>query len=58
VPIFEPLFLELQHFVECVREGKPTQVPARDGLRAVRLAATIRTALLQSLMDPAGIRSY
>ena len=58
VPIFEPLFLELQHFVECVREGKPTQVPARDGLRAVRLATTIRAALRQDLMDPAGIRSY
>jgi predicted dehydrogenase len=55
VPILEPLLLELQHFVECVREGKPTQVPARDGLRTVRLATTIRAALRQKLVDAAGL---
>lgn len=42
VPIVEPLFAELQHFVECVLEGKPPRVPARDGLMALRLANIIQ----------------
>jgi predicted dehydrogenase len=51
VPIFEPLFLELQHFVECILQGKPCQVPARDGLQALRLAAAIRDALSAGLVE-------
>jgi predicted dehydrogenase len=51
VPIFEPLFLELQHFVDCILEGKPCLVPARDGLKALRLAAMIRNALSGHLID-------
>jgi virulence factor len=51
VPSFEPLFLELQHFVDCVVEGKPTLVPARDGCRALRLAMDIRNALRERLVD-------
>jgi predicted dehydrogenase len=51
VPIFEPLFLELQHFVDCVVEGKPTLVPARDGFKALRLATDIRNALRERLVD-------
>jgi len=38
VPTVEPLLLELRHFVDCVREGKPTSVPGCDGLYALRLA--------------------
>jgi predicted dehydrogenase len=45
VPIFEPLFLELQHFVDCSAEGKSPMVKARDGLEALRLAATIQNAI-------------
>lgn len=52
VPIFEPLFLELQHFLDCILEGKPSLVPARDGLRALRLATAIRDAVQQG---PAGM---
>jgi predicted dehydrogenase len=44
VPIFEPLFVELQHFVECISQHKRPSVTARDGLRALRLAETIRAA--------------
>lgn len=44
VPIFEPLFLELQQFVDSVLGHKPPLVPARDGLRALRLAEAIREA--------------
>jgi predicted dehydrogenase len=45
VPIFEPLLLELQHFVDCILQNSPTQVPARDGLKALRLATVIRNTI-------------
>ena len=51
VPIFEPLFLELQHFVDCVLEGKPSLIPARDGLKTLRLATSIQSALHEHLID-------
>jgi predicted dehydrogenase len=44
VPIFEPLFLELENFVGCILEDTPPLVPARDGLKALRLASAIRNA--------------
>ncbi len=53
VPIFEPMFLELQHFVECVAEQKPPHVSARDGLRALTLAETIRRQIWATMPDPA-----
>jgi predicted dehydrogenase len=54
VPIFEPLFLQLQHFVECILEGKVCKVPARDGLEALRLAEAIREAMGANLVDVTG----
>jgi len=54
VPIFEPLFLELQHFVDCVRDGKRPAVPASDGLRALRLAMEVREATVQNIIDLSG----
>ena len=51
VPIFEPLFLELQHFVECLADGKLPTVPARDGLKALRLAGDIRAAIHERLIE-------
>jgi predicted dehydrogenase len=53
VPIFEPMFLELQHFVECVAENKPPLVSARDGLQALALAERIRRAIQPQLVRPA-----
>jgi predicted dehydrogenase len=50
VPIVEPLFAELQHFVNCVVEGKTPLVPARDGLKALRLATTIRNTIYEHLI--------
>jgi predicted dehydrogenase len=41
VPMSEPLMLELRHFCDCVREDCPSQVPGRDGLRALRLAEAV-----------------
>ncbi len=42
VPMSEPLFLELQHFAQSILEGRPQQVPARQGWRVLRLADVIR----------------
>lgn len=51
VPIVEPLFAELQHFVESVLENKTPRVTARDGLDALRLAQDIRAAIHTRLVD-------
>jgi predicted dehydrogenase len=50
VPIAEPLLLELQHFVEAIREGRAPVVSARDGLRALQLAHEIRRLIHQQLV--------
>jgi virulence factor len=42
VPASEPLFLELQHFVDSIVQGKPALVSAWDGLRALELAEIVR----------------
>jgi len=41
VPMFEPLMLELRHFVDCVRQNRQSDVPGRDGLRALELAEAV-----------------
>jgi predicted dehydrogenase len=41
IPVAEPLMLELQHFVSCIRENRQPQVPVEDGLRAMEFAAQI-----------------
>ena len=51
VPIVEPLFAELQNFVECILEGKSPRVSARDGLKALRLANTIQNTIRECLID-------
>ena len=45
VPMFEPLMLELRHFVDCVRENRPSQVPGGDGLRALLLADAVASEI-------------
>jgi len=41
----EPLKLELQHFVECILEGKESLITGLDGLRALEIAeAALRSA--------------
>jgi len=45
VPIYEPLFVELQHFVKCILENKTPSVSARDGFAALRLAMDIRRTI-------------
>lgn len=41
VPMMEPLMLELRHFVDCVRESKPSNVSGQDGLNALQLAQAV-----------------
>lgn len=49
VPMFEPLMLELQHFVDCVGENRPSQVPGSDGLRALQLAEAVAGEIARNL---------
>jgi predicted dehydrogenase len=57
VPSFEPLFLQLQHFVDCIYEGKTPSVSARDGLNALQMAYDIRDRILPQLTDLSGERA-
>jgi virulence factor len=51
VPIFEPLFLQLQHFVNCIIEQKIPTVTFRDGLKALDLVIKIRDNISQNLIN-------
>ena len=51
VPTFEPLFLELQHFTECILENKPTFVTAKDGYMALKLAVEIRDLIREQMIE-------
>ena len=48
VPAREPLFLELQDFVNCVSESKIPQVTAADGYNALRLLLLLRDKILET----------
>jgi len=50
VPTFEPLFLELQHFTECIIDCTNDYVSARDGYLALKLATQIRDAILDDMI--------
>lgn len=50
VPVVEPLFAELQHYIECVGERKTPMVTARDGLKALRLATQICEAVQKHML--------
>ncbi|MCL5959916.1 MAG: Gfo/Idh/MocA family oxidoreductase [Chloroflexi bacterium] len=54
VPMLEPLALELRHFVDCIRDRCPGQVPGSDGLRALKLAEVIAGKVLASFPDGNG----
>jgi predicted dehydrogenase len=54
VPIFESLYLELQHFTDCILDGVGPRTPARDGLDALRLTEAIRQATLAHI-NPSGV---
>jgi predicted dehydrogenase len=48
VPNREPLRLEVEHFVECVREGRSPLSDGRSGLRVVRVLAALQDSLDES----------
>jgi virulence factor len=48
IPAAEPLLLELQHFVGCVRENRQPLVSVEDGLKAMEYAALISDMARQS----------
>lgn len=50
VPIVEPLYAELQHFIDCVAEQRTPIVTARDGLKALRLASQICEAAQRRML--------
>lgn len=54
VPLVEPLVVELQHFITCVRERRPPTVAAVDGLNALLLATQIREQVRQQLIPVTG----
>jgi predicted dehydrogenase len=41
IPVAEPLMLQLQHFIGCIREKRQPLVSVENGLRAMRYAAQI-----------------
>jgi predicted dehydrogenase len=51
VPAQEPLFLELQSFVDSIVQDKPVMVSVADGLRAVQVAEATRQAISDNLVD-------
>lgn len=48
IPVAEPLALQLQHFLSCIRENKQPIVSAEDGLQAMVFAARISEAARQT----------
>jgi predicted dehydrogenase len=51
IPIFEPQFLELQHFVDSITEHQTPSVSARDGLNALRLVDLIRQKIMPGIVN-------
>lgn len=51
VPPFEPLFLQQQHFVDCVIDHSQPAVSARDGYLALQLAMGIRDKILEHIVN-------
>lgn len=56
VPPAEPLFLELQHFAECIRKGMTPLVTAEQGAQALRLAMQVRERAHEHLLSLATVR--
>ncbi len=52
VPAIEPLALELDHFLTCVREGSRPLVAATDGLRALVYATKVRELVQARMTTP------
>ncbi|MGL4651345.1 MAG: Gfo/Idh/MocA family oxidoreductase [Caldilineaceae bacterium] len=51
VPSAEPLHLEMEHFIECVRTRKAPLVTAEHGVATLKLAAEVRRAIHHTMSD-------
>ncbi len=51
VPMAEPLLLEMQHFLDCVRTGATPLVTAAQGAHALRLAMQVRETAHANLLS-------
>jgi predicted dehydrogenase len=51
IPTAEPLFLQLQDFIRCAREGDQPKVTVQDGLRVMALAARIREQFVPAVAE-------
>jgi predicted dehydrogenase len=49
VPQIEPLYAEIQHFLACVREGRPPRVGSRQAIRVMTVADEIERRLQASI---------
>ncbi len=49
VPQIEPLYAELQHFLACVREGRPPRVGSKEAIRVMTVAEEIEQQLTASI---------
>ena len=47
MPATEPLRLEVEHFVECIRGGRAPRSDGESGLRVVRVLARLQESLEQ-----------
>jgi predicted dehydrogenase len=56
IPSIEPLRLECEHFVDCVREGRAPDTDGHSGLRVVRVLESLQLALNASQRE-AGARA-
>lgn len=56
VPMAEPLLLEMQHYLDCVRTGAMPLVTAAQGAQALRLAMQVRETAHDHLLSLATVR--
>ena len=56
VPMAEPLLLEMQHYLDCVRTGSAPLVSAAQGAQALRLAMQVREIAHGHLLSLATVR--
>lgn len=54
VPAVEPLFLELQHFIDCIIHNRQPQVTIEDGVAALIMASKIQSVIRAEQMDSQG----
>ena len=47
IPMTEPLRIECQHFLNCIRQDTPPNTDGRDGLRVVRVLEAAQASLMQ-----------